>query len=493
VDASHHNNGNVISISNYYDTTRSQQFFYDQVNRIVTAETTSTYATSPAHCWGEAYVYDNATTTLGEFGNLTNINVASSAYNGCTQESLSVISSAANQITTFSYDAAGNVLNDTHNSYLWDAENRIKTAAGINYTYDGDGHRVQKSNGKIYWYGVSSDVLDESDSSGNITDEYIFFGGKRVARRVVSGNGIYYYSRDFLGSSRQIYTSASALCYDADFYPFGGERAYNNSCAQNYKFTGKERDSESNLDNFGARYNSSSAGRFMSPDPVHIMKQRLTDPQQWNMYSYVRNNPLHLVDNTGKWPTAIHNQIYDAAFPGLSSKQRDELKRMSAWVDRPAGQMKEHNHEHAMKSPGEDPATAKRAIDQNISNHEQAAQQSQGGTPEHASQINTAALDEFAQAAHTATDRTSPAHTDSAGNPRDWNGIPNPLNDNEVADVEAHTAEEAIATPEQFEAAVVAAQQAFKATFGDAAFQDATTIPSPSDKKDPNASGGSSQ
>ena len=60
-------------------------------------------------------------------------------------------------------------------------------------------------------------------------------------------------------------------------------------------------------------------------------------------------------------------------------------------------------------------------------------------------------------------------------------------------DAEAHEAEEATATPEPFEAAVVAAQQAFKAVFGDAAFQDATTIPSPSDKKEPSASADSSQ
>src|ERR1700675_3852193 len=115
VDANGHNNGNVISIANYYDATRSQQFTYDQLNRLVTAETTSTYATSPAHCWGEAYVYDNSTTTPGEYGNLTNINVASTSYNGCTQESLSVVASTSNQLTAFSYDASGNVLNDTHN------------------------------------------------------------------------------------------------------------------------------------------------------------------------------------------------------------------------------------------------------------------------------------------------------------------------------------------------------------------------------------------
>ncbi|SRR5581483_4646078 len=71
-------------------------------------------------------------------------------------------------------------------------------------------------------------------------------------------------------------------------------------CLQ-YKFAGKERDAESGLDNFKARYFGSSMGRFMSPDPAGIMKQKVIDPQQWNMYSYARNNPVRFVDPTGKY------------------------------------------------------------------------------------------------------------------------------------------------------------------------------------------------
>ena len=62
------------------------------------------------------------------------------------------------------------------------------------------------------------------------------------------------------------------------------------------KFTGKERDSESGLDNFGARYDSSSMGRFMSPDPLGGHQE---DPQTLNKYVYARNNPLNLTDPTG--------------------------------------------------------------------------------------------------------------------------------------------------------------------------------------------------
>src|SRR5271155_5886355 len=60
--------------------------------------------------------------------------------------------------------------------------------------------------------------------------------------------------------------------------------------------TGKERDSESGLDNFGARFNSSTVGRFMSPDRLGGHQE---DPQTLNKYVYARNNPLNLTDPTG--------------------------------------------------------------------------------------------------------------------------------------------------------------------------------------------------
>src|SRR6266567_8069647 len=97
-----------------------------------------------------------------------------------------------------------------------------------------------KSSGKLYWYGATGDILDESDASGNITDEFVFFGGKRIARRNISSGNIYYYLADHLGTARMIVQAGqTSACYDADFDPFGGEHIVANSCPQNYKFTGK--------------------------------------------------------------------------------------------------------------------------------------------------------------------------------------------------------------------------------------------------------------
>jgi len=66
-----------------------------------------------------------------------------------------------------------------------------------------------------------------------------------------------------------------------------------------YKLTGKERDTESNLDYFGARYFSSNAGRFSSADEFDADSDS-RDPQRWNLYAYTKNNPLKYVDPSGR-------------------------------------------------------------------------------------------------------------------------------------------------------------------------------------------------
>ncbi|MGA8407105.1 MAG: RHS repeat-associated core domain-containing protein, partial [Candidatus Acidiferrales bacterium] len=98
-----------------------------------------------------------------------------------------------------------------------------------------------------------------------------------------------------LGSSRSLTTSTGSLRYDADFYPFGGEHQFTNSCPQNYKFTGKERDAETGNDDYDARYYSSAYGRFLSADwsaiPAPVPYANLTNPQTLNLYAMVSDNP----------------------------------------------------------------------------------------------------------------------------------------------------------------------------------------------------------
>jgi RHS repeat-associated protein len=287
------NNGNVIQITNNRDTTRNQTFSYDPLNRIAMAQTNSTTGTK---CWGETFGYD-AWSNLLTIGGLT-------GYSACTQENLAVTATLKNQVAANTYDSAGNLINITSPSasYTYDAENHLTATAGVAYTYDGDGRRVQKSTGTLYWYGMGSDALDETDLSGSITNgtfsEYVFFNGKRIARRN-SSNTVFYNFADHLGTSRVIVQAGqTSPCYDADFFPFGGEKTVVNTCPPTRKFTDKERDTESGLDYFGARYYSSSAGRFVSVDSGAYVLQ---DPETLNRYAYTRNNPLKYIDPSGKY------------------------------------------------------------------------------------------------------------------------------------------------------------------------------------------------
>jgi RHS repeat-associated protein len=291
------NAGHVNAITNNLDGTRSQSFTYDQLNRITGALTNSTYSTSPTHCWGEAYGVD-------PWGNLQSIAATTnSSYTGCSQESgFSKPADGNNHLSGFSYDASGNTSSDGVYSYIWDGESQLTSGGGVNYLYDGDGRRVAKVGSKLYWYGSGGEILAETDTAGNTQNEYVFFGGKRIAQVPATGNPIYYVE-DLLGTSRVLTTASGTVCYDADFYPYGGERSYTNTCPQNYKFEGKERDTETGNDDFGARYYSNRFGRWLSADwssvPAPVPYANLTNPQTLNLYSMVSDDPESFADLDG--------------------------------------------------------------------------------------------------------------------------------------------------------------------------------------------------
>jgi RHS repeat-associated protein len=315
-------NGTASSVTNGVNSARTQTFTYDYLNRITSA---SSAATSGTYCWGQSVPTNG--TGYDRYGNLLTVNNTGTG-NGCWPlPVLSVSVNTYNQITNsgFSYDASGNMTGDGANTYGWNAESQLTAAAGMTYEYDGAGRRVLKGDWqttavtvcqvqggtvvcqkeqqrvfvptKLYWYGAGSEILDESDPSGNITDEYVYFGGKRVAHSVVSSGSIYYYGEDFLGSSRVITTSSGTVCYDADFAPFGYEMAYVTSCTQNYKFTGMERDGETGNDHGWFRNYEQNLGRWVSPDA--LPGGDITNPQSLNRYAYVLNNPTSLIDPSG--------------------------------------------------------------------------------------------------------------------------------------------------------------------------------------------------
>jgi RHS repeat-associated protein len=333
-------NGNVFRLINNKDLSRIQTFTYDALNRLTSAQNNGTDCSiklpdGHTKFWGNTYNYD-------AWGNLVE-----KAPSKCAAENLSVAALPNNQLAGYTYDAAGNMAHDatSGNNYTYDAENRITGAAGYSYTYDADGNRVEKSNGSagtIYWY-MSPGIVAESDLSGNLQSEYVFFHGKRVARKDFSGTtpSVSYYFSDHLGTASVITNSVGTITEDEDYYPFGGELRIVNNDPNHYKFTGKERDQETGLDYFGARYYGNTMGRFITPDPL-MASGHVSDPQSWNRYAYALNNPLRYIDPTGMEVadscakdgkcqiTVKVNVVWDKTAnngKGLTDKQKSDFKK----------------------------------------------------------------------------------------------------------------------------------------------------------------------
>src|SRR6266571_6869132 len=316
-------NGNVFGIINYKDTThgRDQTFSYDALNRLLTAQNAGTDCSAKVlqnktEYWGNSYGYD-------AWGNLLQKTITK-----CGAEHFSVTADAHNWIHAtapdYQYDAAGNMTFDATSSlnYNYDQENRLTGAAAYAYTYDGDGNRVRHShgnlaaNGTLYWY-MTPGVVAESDLGGTLKSEYVFFDGERVARRdgATGAGGVFYYFSDHLKTASVITDSAGVIKAESDYYPWGGELQFVNNDSNDYKFTGKKRDTETGLDYFGARYYSNGLGRFVSSDwsaaPVPVPYADFGDPQSLNQYTYVRNIPTTGVDTDGHWPTLLSPHAID--------------------------------------------------------------------------------------------------------------------------------------------------------------------------------------
>jgi len=277
------------------------------LNRIATAQSSGSQ-------WGETF-------TIDSWGNLTKEGPIAGKTG---HEGLNTTAFSNNQLSGFGYDAAGNTISNGSVSYLYDAENRLIWTSGLNptptrYMYDGDGQRVEKcaaatattpcpttgTTGTLYWRGTSPDTQAETDLSGNVTENYVFFGGQRIAHRDATSKNVHFYFSDHLGSHDVVENATGTTCeQDIDYFPFGGKQ--NDYCAvvpQHYLFTGKERDGESVLDYFGARHYASQIGRFMTPDwseePDPVPHANIHDPQTLNLYGYVQNNPLSRRDVDG--------------------------------------------------------------------------------------------------------------------------------------------------------------------------------------------------
>ncbi|NOZ12374.1 MAG: hypothetical protein GXO69_01855, partial [Acidobacteria bacterium] len=108
-----------------------------------------------------------------------------------------------------------------------------------------------------------------------------------------------FFKTDHLGTPRVITDQDGKVLSTHDYLAYGEELTDPEFQTNRMKFTGHERDPETGLDYMLARYYTSGSGRFLQVDPGYDYDQ--TDPMSFNLYSYVRENPVRFLDPSGKW------------------------------------------------------------------------------------------------------------------------------------------------------------------------------------------------
>jgi RHS repeat-associated protein len=291
------NNGNVVSQTiSVPGASGTQSYSYDNLNRLNEA--------SEAGAWSRTFGYD-------AYGNMwvdTNNGVAANSFTPRSGSWFNSSNRLVNGGLPIQYRDSGELQQIGGYAFTYDAESRLKTSTlnGVTttYSYDGEGRRVLKTGGTTTTYVY--------DAMGRLAAEY---GG------TVDTGGTQYLTSDHLGSTRLVTNATGNMVSRHDYLPFGEEIPAGvgfRTAGLGYladafplKFGGKERDTESQLDYFGARYFDGRQGRFTSPDPVIITSDRMKNPQQLNLYAYVADNPLRYIDPTGEILVASGDRAAD--------------------------------------------------------------------------------------------------------------------------------------------------------------------------------------
>ena len=130
----------------------------------------------------------------------------------------------------------------------------------------------------------------------------LFISNARAADQV------FFYHTDPVGTPMAISDANGQVVWRGDYKPFGEEASVSGALANDRKFVGKEKDEETGLYYFGARYLDAKLGRFAAVDPVRAVdpldgspnEEMLKNPQGFNLYAYAFNNPFRYIDLDGK-------------------------------------------------------------------------------------------------------------------------------------------------------------------------------------------------
>jgi RHS repeat-associated protein len=279
---------NKLVIADQLNTTDTQtcNYAYDDLQRLSSA--------SCGSLWAQTFTYDL-------FGNITKSgNVTFNPLYSATQNQFTSIPG----VTSPYYDQNGNLVKDNLNTYTWDPNwgNMLTVNTGsttVTATYDALGRMVENNAGGTYTeliYGPTGAKVATANGT-TLIKAFVALPGGAKAIYNSSGTLAYYRHSDWLGSSRLTSTASRTVYSSSAYAPFGEQYAISGTA--DASFTGQDQDTVSSLYDFLARRYSPSQGRWISPDPLGRGAVSLTNPQTWNRYVYVINNPLRLIDRVG--------------------------------------------------------------------------------------------------------------------------------------------------------------------------------------------------
>ncbi len=203
---------------------------------------------------------------------------------------------------TVSYDGNGNLTSDTFHTYAWDADGNPTTIDTYSFNYDAFDRRVEYGTGSSwsqYVYSPSSPGAIVGTATAQTLALRVPMPGGGQA--IVTSAGVNNYRRpNWQGSEVMASSPTQAILGDAAFTPFGEHYNMDLSGYDGY-FAGNLSISPVFMDGYAGtwRLYHYDQGRWVSPDPAGLSAADPTNPQSWNRYAYVLNNPLSGMDTSG--------------------------------------------------------------------------------------------------------------------------------------------------------------------------------------------------
>ena len=204
------------------------------------------------------------------------------------------------------YDGAGNLTSDGSQTFTYDATGQQATASGTGLTqsYDGTGLRLRKTENGVTTYYVRSSVLGgqvvaELNGSGSVQRGYVYSGTQLLA--IQSGGAVQWVHQEPYSKGQRITNTSGNVVSTIELDPWGGDTSRSsNQAFQPHRFTTYERDANGGDDAMMRRYQGGQR-RFAQPDP-YDGSFNPSEPQTFNRYSYVKNDPINLADPSGLGP-----------------------------------------------------------------------------------------------------------------------------------------------------------------------------------------------